>query len=94
MCEYAENDNICEDSQAVYTHQNVQGVNAMVATASTIADQSWYPDSGASMHISKQAPTKSSHQYTGSGMVTVGNGQKLNISNILPLNPKFITMSL
>lgn len=47
-----------------------------------MADQAWYPDSGATTHITND-PTKITKcsLYAGSGVVTVGNGHRIAISH-------------
>lgn len=55
---------------------------AYVASASTIADPSWYMDSGVSAHITNNSANLDhiTHAY-GKEEVIVGNGEKLTVKN-------------
>ena len=56
---------------------------AMVATPSTVGDESWYMDTGATHHLTPNLNKLNSHTpFAGSDKVMVGNGNRLNISNI------------
>ena len=58
-------------------------MTAMVASPSTVVDDAWYLDSGASHHLTQTAGNlTNSTPYTGTDRVTVGNGKKLSISNL------------
>ncbi|KAL6322818.1 hypothetical protein AAG906_020818 [Vitis piasezkii] len=56
---------------------------AMVATPSTVGDGSWYMDTGATHHLTPNLNNLNSHTpFAGSNKVIIGNGNRLNISNI------------
>eukprot|EP00261_Vitis_vinifera_P036785 XP_019078028.1 PREDICTED: dr1-associated corepressor homolog [Vitis vinifera] len=56
---------------------------AMVATPSIVGDESWYMDTEATHHLTPNLNKLNSHtQFVGSDKVMVGNGNRLNISNI------------
>ena len=58
-------------------------MTAMVASPSTVVDDAWYLDSGASHHLTQTAGNLTNNTpYTGTDHVTVGNTKKLSISNI------------
>ncbi|KAF7834790.1 Retrovirus-related Pol polyprotein from transposon TNT 1-94 [Senna tora] len=66
-------------STQTYTPQ----VEALVAAPETLYDAAWYPDSGASHHITNDASNLHSHQpYTGSEQVHAANGTGLVIHNV------------
>lgn len=53
---------------------------AYVATPETVADNSWYPNSGATHHLTNSATTISDGEsYKGPGKVFVGNGSTLPV---------------
>ena len=53
------------------------------ATSTTLVDPSWYPDSGASHHMTPDSTNlQDSSDYTGSELVLVGNGSGLCINQI------------
>lgn len=56
---------------------------AMLATPESVVDSNWYPDSGATHHItSSEGNLAHSNEFTGSEKVLLGNGMGLQISNI------------
>ena len=58
------------------------GMTAMVASPSTIADEAWFLDFGASHHLTKNGCNLNSKTpYTGTDGVNIGNGKKLSISS-------------
>ena len=58
-------------------------LTVMVALPNTIADPSWYFDSGASTHVTNNPDNLSfKSYYNGHDKVTVGNGQGLCIQNV------------
>ncbi|PON93298.1 hypothetical protein TorRG33x02_108690 [Trema orientale] len=58
-------------------------MSAMVATPNTLTDMSWYPDFGATNHLTPDINTLMTKQdYTGSDQIHMGNGIGLNISHI------------
>ncbi|KAL5851272.1 hypothetical protein ACOSQ3_006390 [Xanthoceras sorbifolium] len=60
-----------------------QNLNALMAAPSTVADPSWYVDSGATNHITPDFSNLSiNNEYKGADRLAVGNGQKLPISHI------------
>ena len=69
-------------------HDNTYQVNnnslkATTASASSVADPSWYIDSGATNHITPDINNLStSHEYRGTMKLAVGNGHTLPISRI------------
>nr|KYP40820.1 Retrovirus-related Pol polyprotein from transposon TNT 1-94 [Cajanus cajan] len=67
----------------MYHHNNASGDATMLATPSTVVDPLWYPDSGASHHITHDDSTLSTkNTYTGSDKVNIGNGTGLNIHHV------------
>ena len=72
--------------QAQQSTENSQAQNpmsAMLATPNTVADESWYLDSGATHHMTQNASTLSnSTPYNGTERVTIGNGKQIPISNV------------
>nr|KYP60841.1 hypothetical protein KK1_023255 [Cajanus cajan] len=55
----------------------------MLATPSIVVDPLWYPDSGASHHITHDDSTLSTkNTYTGSDKVNIGNGTGLDIHHV------------
>ncbi|KAF7814697.1 Retrovirus-related Pol polyprotein from transposon TNT 1-94 [Senna tora] len=58
-------------------------MEAMVATPETLFDAAWYPDSGASNHLTNDSTNlQHKHPYDGTEKVYVGNGQGMSISHI------------
>ncbi|KAL5746553.1 hypothetical protein ACOSP7_027699 [Xanthoceras sorbifolium] len=56
---------------------------AYYATPETVCDQAWYPDSGATNHVTSDLNNLSTHsEYKGNDRLAVGNGQQLNRSHI------------
>ena len=56
---------------------------AMVATSSTVRDRGWYMNTGATYHLTPNLNDLNSHTpFASSDKVIVGNGNRLNISNI------------
>lgn len=77
-----------------------QGSQALLTTAGTTSNSAWYPDSGATHHVTPQATNiQKPELFEGPDQIFVGNGQGLNIttcgSSIFksPYNPS-ITLSL
>nr|KYP60838.1 Retrovirus-related Pol polyprotein from transposon TNT 1-94 [Cajanus cajan] len=67
----------------MYHHNNASGDATMLATPSIVVDPLWYPDSGASHHITHDDSTLSTkNTYTGSDKVNIGNGTGLNIHHV------------
>ncbi|KAL5768000.1 hypothetical protein ACOSQ2_014783 [Xanthoceras sorbifolium] len=63
-------------------HQQQQ-LTAFVATPNSIADSSWYFDSGATNHVTSNASNLSSKQdYHGKDKIAVGSGSKLSIKHL------------
>ncbi|KAF7809814.1 Retrovirus-related Pol polyprotein from transposon TNT 1-94 [Senna tora] len=66
-----------------YVNANNPPMEAMIAAPETLFDANWYPDSGASNHVTNTATNLHNRQpYDGSEKVFVGNGQGLQIPNI------------
>ncbi|KAL5538074.1 hypothetical protein UlMin_043114 [Ulmus minor] len=64
-----------------YTAQS--SMSAMLATTNTVADNSWYLDSGATHHMTQNTAGLSNiTPYTGSERVTIGNGKQIPISHV------------
>ncbi|XP_060964178.1 uncharacterized protein LOC133033461 [Cannabis sativa] len=62
---------------------NFVKMQAYVATSKIVADDSWYPDTGATHHLTPDASNlASTSTYTGPEQVFMGNGTDLNIDNI------------
>ncbi|PON40826.1 hypothetical protein PanWU01x14_294290 [Parasponia andersonii] len=58
-------------------------MSSMVATPNTLTDMSWYPNSGATNHLTPDINTLMTKQdYTGSDQIRTGNGTSMNISHI------------
>ncbi|KAF7841660.1 Retrovirus-related Pol polyprotein from transposon TNT 1-94 [Senna tora] len=58
-------------------------VEALIAAPETLYDAAWYPDSGASNHITNDASNLQNQQiYTGQDQVHTANGSVLNISHV------------
>ena len=54
----------------------------MVASSNTVADDTWYLDSGASHHLTQNGDNLTeSSPYNGKDKITIGNGKHLSISN-------------
>ncbi|KAL5793299.1 hypothetical protein ACOSP7_001893 [Xanthoceras sorbifolium] len=82
---------ICHRPQLQFNGQNSAGIStgnkslmqAMIATPNTVADFSWYLNSGATNHYTPDVnnlQTKS--DYHGNEMIYMGNGNALTISSI------------
>ncbi|KAL5806578.1 hypothetical protein ACOSQ4_029311 [Xanthoceras sorbifolium] len=68
---------------AGFSTGNKGPMQAMIATPNTVADSSWYPDSGATNHCTldvNNLQTKS--DYHGNERIYMGNGNALTISSI------------
>ena len=64
------------NSSQFYSSDNDSGEPSLLGTPSTLSDPLWYPDSGATHHITHDSNIFSSKTpYTGSEMVQLGNGQ-------------------
>ena len=62
---------------------NMAEMQAFLAILETIADSSWYPDSGATNHITPdESNLHSSEDYHGQQQIYMGNGEGLHIHNI------------
>ena len=62
---------------------NVAEMEAFHATPESVADSSWYPDSGATNHLTPDESNLHSYtEYTGQQQIYMGNGKGLNIHNI------------
>ena len=60
---------------------------ALVATPSTIYDPLWYPDSGASHHLTLDLSNFSSKStYDGGDLIQVGNGAGMRIQHVAHSN--------
>ncbi|KAF7834838.1 Retrovirus-related Pol polyprotein from transposon TNT 1-94 [Senna tora] len=58
-------------------------MEAMIATPETLFDPNWYPDSGASNHVTNTSINlQLQQQYDGGEKVYIGNGHGLSIPNI------------
>ncbi|KAL5564462.1 hypothetical protein UlMin_027626 [Ulmus minor] len=82
--------------QAQQSTENSQAQNpmsAMLATPNTVADESWYLDSGATHHMTQNASTLSnSTPYNGTERVTIGNGKQIPISNVVNNPSQFLLL--
>lgn len=57
--------------------------NPFIATPQTVVDPNWYLDSGAPNHVTSDVTNLHQQgEYSGKEKIVVGNGSKLNISNI------------
>ncbi len=67
-----------------YQRDNSAPIQAFVAASSSASDYNWYPDTGATHHITSDLSNLNlqSEEYTGPDQVHVGNGQGLPISNL------------
>jgi hypothetical protein len=56
-------------------------LHANMVSASSASDSSWYPDTGANVHLTNDLSNLNMHaeDYTGMDQIRVGNGQGLNI---------------
>ncbi|KAL5561436.1 hypothetical protein UlMin_031183 [Ulmus minor] len=64
-------------------NQAQSSMSAMVATPNTVADNSWYLDSGVTHHMTQNvAGISNITPYTGSERVTIGNGKQIPISHV------------
>ncbi|KAL4298416.1 hypothetical protein GQ457_12G017720 [Hibiscus cannabinus] len=71
-----------EMSPATSSLDTIQ-VNSLMASAFGINGQTWFPDSGATHHVTSEGLTPSiSSPYTGKGQVHLGDGSSLDISHI------------
>ena len=62
---------------------NLAKMQACLASSETVADDSWYPDSGATHHLTPDGSNlASSSSYTGSEQIHMGNGTGLHIEHI------------
>ncbi|KAF7834709.1 retrovirus-related Pol polyprotein from transposon TNT 1-94 [Senna tora] len=58
-------------------------MSAMVATPESVCDSAWFPDSGATSHVTSNPNNfMSSMQYSGPEQLHMGNGTGLNISRV------------
>lgn len=59
-------------------------VNMMIVSPSVVTDDSWYPDSGATNHITADSTAvPNSTTYDGQGNIIVGNGSTLPIARVV-----------
>ena len=59
-------------------------MTAIVASPSTVVDEAWFLDSGASHHLTQNGGNLNNKTpYTGTDRVTIGNGKKLPISALV-----------
>ncbi|KAL5831806.1 hypothetical protein ACOSQ4_017160 [Xanthoceras sorbifolium] len=66
-----------------YSYAQNPGMAALIASSSTVADPSWYVDSGATNHITPDFNNLSfSNEYKGAERLAVGNGHTLPISHV------------
>uniref|UniRef100_A0A803Q0C6 Retrovirus-related Pol polyprotein from transposon TNT 1-94 n=1 Tax=Cannabis sativa TaxID=3483 RepID=A0A803Q0C6_CANSA len=62
---------------------NIAEIQALYATPESVGDEQWYPDTGATHHLTPDlANLSTSSPYSGNEQVYVGNGMGLNIKNI------------
>jgi len=69
---------------------------ANIATAGSVPSNSWYPDSGASHHVTNVSQNiQQLTPFEGPDQITIGKGQGIDINSTgltlfpSPLNPKF-----
>jgi len=71
------------NSSQFYSSDNDSGQPSLLDTLSTLSGPLWYPDSGATHHITNDSNVLSSKiPYTGSAVVQLGNGTSMHICHI------------
>lgn len=75
--------NVAQANQDTNNSQRISNQNE-AATIDHIQDDSWYPDSGATNHITHNLDNLNlgCKEYKGNKSVSMGNGKKINISHI------------
>ncbi|GMJ08730.1 hypothetical protein HRI_004542200 [Hibiscus trionum] len=70
-------------AEAPLETEDTDQINSLIARGFLSTSDKWYPDSGATHHVTSEPPTGQNTQpYTGKGKVFLGDGSMLHISQV------------